>query len=31
MATNLEGNTESTGKYAGQGCIPASDVGEEVR
>jgi hypothetical protein len=31
MATNLEGSTESTGKFAGQGWIPASDVYEEVR
>ena len=28
---HLEGSTERTGKYAGQGCIPASDVREEVR
>jgi hypothetical protein len=31
MVTNLEGSIESTGKYAGQGCIAASDVCEEVR
>jgi hypothetical protein len=30
MSTNLERSIESTRKYARQGCIPASDVSEEV-